>query len=247
MTKQFDEQPGSWTLSSSELARMIDVSAVQSFHTESDIRQLAASALESRFIAAHALPHFVPLLRSLIPHGAPTLVGAPIGFPSGGHMTTIKVAEARALVDAGADELDMVINLGRLKSGSRRYVVNEIKAVVGAIAPLPLKVILEVSRLTNDEIQQGSECVVEGGAAFVKTGSGWMSEPTTIEHVRLISMVVCGSLQIKASGGIRDLKTVHSMILLGVTRFGINASVALDLLKECATLSDARVHANLPG
>ena len=134
----------------------------------------------------------------------------------------------------------MMINLGRLKSGSLGYVVNEIKAVVGAIAPLPLKVILEVSRLTNDEIQHGSECVVEGGAAFVKTGSGWMSEPTTIEQVRFISMVVCGNLQIKASGGIRDLKTVHSMISLGVTRFGISAFGALDLLKQCAALSDGQ-------
>ena len=102
MTKQFDEQPGSLTLSSPELARMIDISAVQAFHTERDIRELAATALESRFIAAHALPHFVPLLRSLIPHGGPTLVGGPIGFPSGGHMTTIKVAEARALVTCGS-------------------------------------------------------------------------------------------------------------------------------------------------
>ena len=114
-------------LSSSKLAQMIDISAVQAFHTEDDIRSLAGLALEKGFIAAHALPHFVPLLRSLIPVGGATFVGGPVGFPSGGHATMIKLAEARSLVEAGADELDMMINLGRLKSGDLCYVRNEIK------------------------------------------------------------------------------------------------------------------------
>ena len=109
--------PAGVPLSSGKLAQMIDISAVQAFHTEDDIRSLANLALKSGFIAAHALPHFVPLLRSLIPVGSSTLVGGPIGFPSGGHTTMIKLAEARSLVEAGADELDMMINLGRLKSG----------------------------------------------------------------------------------------------------------------------------------
>jgi hypothetical protein len=118
---------------------MIDISAVQALHTEDDIRSLAALALERRFIAAHALPYLVPLLRSLIPASCSTLVGAPIGFPSGGHTTMIKLAEARALVQAGADELDMMINLGRLKSGDLGYVRDEIKPVVEMIAPIPAK------------------------------------------------------------------------------------------------------------
>ena len=227
---------GRLQLSSRKLAQMIDISAVQAFHNEDDIRSLAALALEKRFIAAHALPHFVPLLRSLIPVGGSTLVGGPIGFPSGGHTTMIKLAEARSLVQAGADELDMMINLGRLKSGDLCYVRDEIKAVVEIIAPIPLKVILEVSRLTDDEIRRGSESVVEGGAAFVKTGTGWTGETTTLTHIRIINAVVQGKCRIKASGGIRDFETVRAMLSLGVTRFGINTRMALNLLKECALL-----------
>ena len=148
----------------------------------------------------------------------------------------IKLAEARALVRDGADELDMMINLGRLKSGDLGYVRDEIKAVVETIAPIPLKVILEVSRLTDDEIRRGSESVVEGGAAFVKTGTGWTGETTTLTHIRIINAVVQGKCRIKASGGIRDLETVRAMLSLGVTRFGINTRMALNLLKECALL-----------
>jgi deoxyribose-phosphate aldolase len=226
----FDQFPPS----SRGLAQMIDISAVQAFHTEADIRSLAALALEKRFIAAHALPHFVPLLRSLIPVGGSTLVGAPVGFPSGGHTTTIKVAEARALIQAGADELDMMINLGRLKSGDLGYVRDEIKTVAEVIAPIPLKVILEVSRLTDDELRRGSESAVEGGAAFVKTGTGWTGEATTLTHIRIINFIVQGKCRIKASGGIRNLETVKAMLALGVTRFGINTGVALELMNECA-------------
>jgi deoxyribose-phosphate aldolase len=161
-------------------------------------------------------------------------VGGPVGFPSGGHTTTtIKVAEARSLAEAGADELDMMINLGHLKSGDLSYPRDEIKAVVEMIKPVPLKVIIEVSRLTDDEIQRASESAVEAGAVFVKTGTGWTGETTTLQHIRIIGAVVRGHCGIKASGGIRDLATIKGMLSLGVTRFGINTCVALDLLKKC--------------
>src|SRR5258707_1066608 len=104
-------------LSSGELAAIIDISAVQAFHTESDIRALAGVAAQPRFIPAPALPNFVPLLRSLLPRDGATMVGGPIGFPAGGHETQTKVIEAEALARAGADELDMMMNIGRLKSG----------------------------------------------------------------------------------------------------------------------------------
>jgi deoxyribose-phosphate aldolase len=140
----------------------------------------------------------------------------------------IKLAEARSLVEAGADELDMMINLGLLKSGDLCYVRDEIKAVVETIAPIPLKVIVEVS-LTDDEIRRGSESAVEGGAAFVKTGTGWTGEATTLMHIRIIHSVGRDKCRIKASGGIRNLQTVKAMISVGVSRFGINTGVALEL------------------
>jgi deoxyribose-phosphate aldolase len=225
-------------VSASELAQMIDISAVQAFHTEKDVQEVARSALEGGFIAAHALPHFVPLLRRLIPAGGHTLVGGPVGFPSGGHTTQTKIVEARTLVSDGAEEVDMMMNVGRLKSGHVQYVTDEIRAVADAIAPVPLKVILEVFHLSDDEIRVACQCVIDGRAAFVKTGTGWTPSGTTLERVRLVSDVVQGRVQIKASGGIRDLPTIAAMVSMGVSRFGINTQVALDLVRQCGLLPD---------
>lgn len=136
-----------------------------------------------------------------------TFVGGPVGFPSGGHTTTtIKVAEARSLAEAGADELDMMINLGRFKSGDLSCVRDEIKAVVEMIKPVPLKVIIEVSRLTDDEIQRASESAVEAGAVFVKTGTGWTGETTTLQHIRIIGAVVRGHAGSKRQEGSATLQ-----------------------------------------
>jgi deoxyribose-phosphate aldolase len=224
-----------------ELAALIDISAVQAFSTEAEVRALAQIATAEGFIAAHALPNFVPLLRSLIPPDCGTKVGAPIGFPSGGHTTRIKVAEAIALAAEGAEELDMMANVGRLKSGDLEYVKADIRAVVEAIAPVPLKVILEVAYLTDDEIRRGAAIVAESGAAFVKTGTGWTPSATTVDRLKIIIETVAGTVQVKASGGIRDLATIAEMVRLGVTRFGINTSVAVNLVRQCAVLPNGRL------
>jgi len=229
--------PAEFDMPTRDLAAMIDVSAVQAFHTESDIRSLAAIATDMGFIAAHALPNFVPLLRDLIPRGGRTMAGGPIGFPSGGAATATKVHEAKWLKAAGADELDMMINVGRLKSGDLVYVRDEIRAVVEALAPIPLKVILELHHLDDNEIRRGAEIIAESGAAFVKTGSGWTPSATTLEKIALIASVVRGRVGIKASGGVRDLRTVAAMIELGVTRFGINTKSAVELVQANAALS----------
>lgn len=224
-------------LTAGDLAAMIDVSAVQAFNTEQDVRALAEIASHTGFFMAHALPHFVPLLRSLLPRGGcRTLVGGPVGFPSGGHTTGTKIAEAEGLVRAGAEELDLMMNIGRLKSGDLTYVQQEVLSVVEAVAPTPLKVIIEVGYLTDDEIRRACDIIVSSGAAFVKTGSGWIPAPTTIEQIALIADTVQGAVQIKASGGIRDLGTVARMVALGVTRFGINTQVAVKLVEGCAAL-----------
>lgn len=222
-----------------DLAAAIDISAVQAFHTEQDVRSLAQIAVAHGFIAAHALPHYVPLLRHLIPQDGITLVGGPVGFPSGGQMTSTKIAEAKGLAAAGGQELDMMMNIGRLKSGDTDYVKREIESVVAAIHPIPLKVIIEVSHLTDAEIGTAARLVAESGAAFVKTGTGWTGKPTTIAQVALIAEAVQNRVQIKASGGIRDLDTIGRMMAMGVTRFGINTDVAVRLLGECAALPAA--------
>lgn len=224
-----------------ELAALIDISAVQTFHSEQDVRELAEIAVAQGFVAAHVLPHFVPLLRSLLPREGATMVGGPVGFPSGGHTTKIKAAEAAGLVAAGAQELDMMINVGRLKSNDLAYVRADIRAVVEAIAPVPLKVILELAHLSDDEIRKGAEIVADSGAAFVKTGTGWTPNATTAERLRLIIDTVGGAVGVKASGGIRSLETIAEMLRLGVTRFGINTKVAVDLVRQCADLPGGRL------
>lgn len=164
------------------------------------------------------------------------MVGAPVGFPSGAHTTAIKVAEAIGLVADGAEELDMVINVGRLRSGDIAYVKADIRAVVEAIAPVPLKVILEIAHLTDDEVRRGAAIVADSGAVFVKTGTGWPRYATTVERVRIIIEAVAGAVQVKAAGGIRDLDTIADMVRLGVTRFGIGTRGARDLVRQCAML-----------
>lgn len=229
------------TVSAAQLARMIDISAVQANHTETDVRALAALAMEHGFIAAHALPSFVPVLRKILPRGGDTFVGGPIGFPSGGHTTATKIAEARQLVADGGDELDMVINVGRLRSGQKDYVAEEIRAVAKAIAPIPLKAILEIYHLSDDEIKSGCEAAIRGGAAFVKTGTGWTPRSTTVERLRLITEFVGDAVQVKASGGIRTLDMIADLIALGVSRFGINTEAAIGLLDACRARPDGRI------
>lgn len=229
------------SLGAADLAQMIDISAVQAFHTEEDVRALADLATAQGFIAAHALPNFVPLLRSLIPAGGRTLVGGPIGFPAGGHMTAIKVAEAKALREAGADELDLMMNVGRLKSGDPSYVRDEVAAVIEAAAPVPIKVIIELHHLTDVEMETAAEIVAASGAAFVKTGTGWTPAAATLPRIRRIAAVVAGRAGIKASGGIRDLDTIAAMVAIGVTRFGINTASATDLVAKVRALPGGRL------
>ncbi|MBI4923274.1 MAG: deoxyribose-phosphate aldolase [Devosia nanyangense] len=213
-----------------ELARHIDVSCVQAFHSAADIAELARIANAHGFVAAHVLPHFVPRLQANLGAGAKTLVGAPVGFPSGGATTATKLAEARELVTMGAQELDLMINVGRLISGDTAYVDAEIKAVIDAVAPLPVKVLLEVHYLSDDQIRIGCELAIKRKAAFVKTSTGWSPGGATIDKVRVIREATRGAIGIKASGGIRDFATIDALSELGVTRFGINSRVAVELV-----------------
>jgi deoxyribose-phosphate aldolase len=116
--------------------------------------------------------------------------------------------------------------------------------VVEAIAPVPLKVILEIAHLTDDEIRRGAAIVAECGAAFVKTGTGWTPTATTVDKLRLIIDEVDGAVQVKASGGVRDLGTIAEMLRIGVTRFGINTGVAVSLVRQCAALPGGRLVVN---
>ncbi len=221
-------------LTPAQLARMMDLSAVRTDVDLDEIHRLADACKRYGCICAFAMPCYVPDLVRLLADTPEVGVGGVIGFPSGSHSTATKVAEACEQLDQGAAELDMVINVGMLQSGRDEYVENDIRAVVEAVRPTPVKVILEVHYLTDDQIVRGSRLAVRAGAAFVKTGTGWPETGATLENVRLIKSVVGDAAQVKAAGGVRDYRTVLKMIEAGVTRFGISLASGERIFAECA-------------
>ena len=218
-----------------DLARRIDISCVRSQHGESDVRQLAAEATTWGCINAHVLPNWLPLLRELVA-GSDTLVAAPVGFPSGGASTQTKVFEAEQLVEMGVQELDVVMNIGRFIEGDLGYVADELRSVMEVVpARIPVKVIIEVSLLTDAQIRTASRLVAESGAAFVKSGTGWLG-PVTVAAVGTIAEALgeCGAyqVQIKAAGGIRTPLDIAQLSAAGATRFGIGLMAAVSILEE---------------
>jgi deoxyribose-phosphate aldolase len=191
-------------LNARTIAGLIDISAVRAQHGEAEILELVQRAVEYRFKAVHVLPCWVTFLKRQLAQDGEILIGAPVGFPSGAHTTAIKVVEARQLVADGAQEMDMMLNIGKMRSGAFSYVSDDIKAVVGAASGLPVKVILEVGYLSNDQIKKACELSIAAGASFVKTSTGWTSAGATLENIRLITGFVAGAIKVKASGNIRS-------------------------------------------
>ena len=219
-----------------QLARMMDLSAVRAEVDLPEVRLLAEAARRYNCVCAFVLPCYFSELKALLADAPGVGVGGVVGFPSGAHSTAIKVAEPQEQLAAGAVELDMVINVGMLRSGRDSFVEEDIRAVVNAAGAVPLKVILEAHHLTDDEIVRGSRLAVRAGAAFVKTGTGWAPTGATLHNVQLIKSAVGESARVKAAGGVRDLKTVAEMIRLGVTRFGVGLATGMKILDECAAL-----------
>ena len=217
-----------------QLARMVDLTAVRADTGEAEVRALAEAAKTYQPICACTLPGHTPLLRDLLADEPDVHIVGAIGFPSGGHTTTIKVAEAQELLGMGCSELDMVVNIGLVQSGHYERVLDDIRAVVDVAGKVPVKVILECYYLSNEEICRACESCIQAGAAFVKTSTGWAPTGATFENVALIKSCVGDAIVIKAAGGIRDLDTVLEMYRLGARRFGIGLSSALAIFEECA-------------
>ncbi len=224
-------------LTPQRIAGMIDISAVQAFHGITEIMEMIENARQYGFISIHTLPCWVGDVRRLTPENSGILVGGPIGFPSGGHKTDTKIAEAEALLADGAQEMDLMMNLGKFLSGDYDYVESEIARLVDIAGNVPLKVIMEVHYLNTDQIKTACELCINGGAAFVKTGTGWSPSGATLEVIELITGSVGDAIKVKAAGGIRDLNTLLKMHAMGVARFGINQNSAIDIIEECQALS----------
>jgi deoxyribose-phosphate aldolase len=227
-------------LTARDVAQLIDISAVQAPHGEAEIRDLVASAKQHRFVAVHVLPCWVPFLRNLLA-GTDILLGAPVGFPAGAHRTEIKAEEARLLIEDGVQEMDMMLNVGKLRSGEDRYCEDDIRAVVQAAGPVPVKVILEVHYLDRDQMRRACEAAIRAGAAFVKTATGWAASGATLEVVQFITSFVGSAIKVKAAGNIRSLDTLVAMHRMGVARFGINRSSAVDIVQSVTALPGGAV------
>lgn len=201
--------------------RMVDISAVRTDVTLEELDLVIDLAVKYNLICAFAMPCFTHILVDKLSEYKDIFVGGVIGFPSGADTTDMKVNQAKEMLNLGVDELDMVINVGAMKSKKYYYLYNDIKAVVDAANGKPVKSILEISYLTDYEIAKASEIAVEAGVTFVKTGTGWGNKPTTVDTIKIIKKAIGDSAQIKAAGGIRDLETMKAMIDEGCTRFGI--------------------------
>jgi len=211
----------------SELARMIDHTLLKTDATEDDVRRLCQEALEYGFASVCVQPVYVSLAARLL-EGSPVKVCSVAGFPFGANLTETKAFEARAAVDDGAAEIDMVINVGALKSRDYRAVVSDIEGVVKAVGRDALvKVILETGLLTDDEKVTACRLSQEAGAHFVKTSTGFIAGGATEEDVRLMRETVGPEMGVKAAGGIRDAATALRMIAAGASRLGCSASVAV--------------------
>jgi len=223
-------------LTSNAIARMMDLSYVKTFNTEKDIIELVQTAQKYRCLCVSVLQCYISEVVDMLKNDDDISVVGNISFPSGGDTTKLKVVQAKELINLGCDELDMVMNVGWLKSGKYDAVEDEIKQVVDAVSGKTLKVILEIGYLTDDEIKRACEICVRAGATFVKTGTGWSGTSTTLEKVKLIKSVVGDSIKIKASGGIRDVKSLAEMYKNGVTRFGVNMNSGVAILEECLAM-----------
>jgi deoxyribose-phosphate aldolase len=209
-----------------DFAKYIDHTILKPEASEADIRKLCAEALQYHFATAFVNPCWVRLAAGIL-RGSDVKVGVAIAFPLGAHTTESKVYQTREALLLGAQEPDMVMNIGAAKSGKWDLVRSDIEAVVEAAKPRGIKVILETCLLTHDEKVRAAIEAQEAGAAFVKTSTGFSTGGATIEDVKLLRRTVGTNVGVKASGGIRDYATARAMIEAGANRIGTSAGVKI--------------------
>lgn len=211
-----------------DIAKMIDHTLLKPDATKEQIIALCKEAAQYKFASVCVNPTWVKTAAEQLKDVPEVKVCTVIGFPLGATTTEVKVYETERAIADGAKEVDMVINIGHLKSGNDEYVKDDIKAVVHAAKGKALtKVIIETSLLTEEEKIRASKLAVEAGADFVKTSTGFSTGGATVEDVALMRKTVGPSIGVKASGGVRDYQTAKAMIDAGATRIGASAGIAI--------------------
>lgn len=209
-----------------ELAPFIDHTLLKSNATDKEVENLCKEAGEYGFASVCINSAYVPLASRLLT-GTGVMVCTVVGFPLGAMSSESKAFETRDAVSKGADEIDMVINVGKLKSQDYGYVFRDIEAVVRAAQGRCVKVILETASLTDEEKVAGCILAKAAGAHFVKTSTGFGSGGATAQDISLMRRTVGLQMGIKASGGIRTAQSAREMLAAGATRIGASASVAI--------------------
>lgn len=222
---RFSSAPGIGAIRS-DLAAMIDHTLLKPEATRDDVRKLCEEARQYGFYSVCVNPAHVATAARLL-EGSPVKVVAVVGFPLGATSGRAKAFEAKEAIRAGAREIDMVVNIGALKDRDYALVLEDIRGVVEAARPYPVKVILETGRLTDEEKVIGCVLAKCAGAAFVKTSTGFGPGGATTGDIALMRRVVGPEMGVKASGGVRTTEDAEKMVQAGADRIGASASVAI--------------------
>jgi deoxyribose-phosphate aldolase len=215
-----DDVPG-------DLARYIDHTLLKPDATREEVEQLCREAAQFCFASVCVNPNWVALCRELL-RGSGVRVCTVIGFPLGAHLPDTKAYETRRALEQGAEEVDMVINIGALKSRDYALVEQDIHGVVTAAAGRAIvKVILETALLSRDEKVMGCTLAKAAGADFVKTSTGFGGGGATVEDIQLMRETVGPEMGVKASGGVRTKEDAEKMVAAGATRIGASAGVKI--------------------
>lgn len=208
------------------LAGMIDHTLLKADATRSEIEKLCAEAKELGFATVCVNPYWLSEVVKLL-EGSSVKPITVVGFPLGANQSKLKTAEAYHAVQLGAEEIDMVINIGALKDGDFKTVQADIEGVVKSSNPKPVKVIIETALLSEAEKIKACELAKEAGAHFVKTSTGFSKSGATVQDVRLMRETVGKEMGVKASGGIRNKEDALAMLEAGANRLGTSASVLI--------------------
>ena len=210
------------------LNKYIDHTILKATASSSDVQKLCEEAIEHEFYSVCVNGCYVVDAKHLL-QGTDVKIAAVVGFPLGAMTTAAKVFEAKEAVENGASEIDMVINVAKLKDGEFEYVENEIRQIKEAIGDNVLKVIIETCYLTDEEKVKACELSLVAKADFVKTSTGFGTGGATYEDVKLMKSVVGDNAKVKASGGVRDKETAQKYVELGAERLGTSSGI--DIVK----------------
>ena len=210
------------------LNKYIDHTILKATASSTDVQKLCEEAIEHEFYSVCVNGCYVADAKHLL-QGTDVKVAAVVGFPLGAMTTASKVFEAKEAIENGASEIDMVINVAKLKDGEFDYVENEIRLIKEAIGDNVLKVIIETCYLTDEEKVKACELSLVAKADFVKTSTGFGTGGATYEDVKLMKSVVGDNAKVKASGGVRDKETAQKYVDLGAERLGTSSGI--DIVK----------------